>query len=513
MISILIVDDEFHTREGLSTLISRSGLPITTIKTACNGIQGLDVASQLHPDILITDVRMPHMNGIELASELKKFLPGCQIIFLSGYSDKEYLKSAIELRATNYIEKPVNHDELIATLQNSISALNENKKNQIYVSHKDNLVSKAALELTSFNAPDSDIETLTLLEPVFSKQPVFYTLLVQLKCNDLHSISSSAIEKIHSAISSFSAVIAQKKDNLFLVHLGTASQQIETAMQCARQIQLGLSDISECFIAIGSPACDLRHLASSYFDAVICLKKLFFTGYDHICCYNVSDSLIQSHYTFDTALLDKFDSALRSDDFASVSGIVSSLFTDIHKTIYKFECNELKNIYYQFITHLSSIALERQIYNLFTSDSAYLWENISSKDTLFDLHDYLLHKIDAFKEEVQKSLAQSPLMHNICQYIELHFQDSSLSVNQLAKELHFTPAYLCQVFKAQAGTTINSYINSFRINKSKELLQNKDNKLYEISVSVGYNSPDQFTKYFKKYVGITPSEYRERYLL
>lgn len=113
MFRLLIVDDEYRTRKGLSSLVEKSALPIKIAGAAPNGLEGLALAKSLLPDIILTDVRMPRMDGIRLSEEVRKLHPGCQIIFISGYADKEYLKSAISLKAVSYVEKPIEEHEQI----------------------------------------------------------------------------------------------------------------------------------------------------------------------------------------------------------------------------------------------------------------------------------------------------------------------------------------------------------------------------------------------------------------
>ena len=107
MYNLLIVEDETFTREGLLNHISWKNLEIKTVRTAANGRDALEIMKHFHPDIILTDIKMPHMNGIELVSNIRESDQDCKVIFLSGYSDKEYLLSAIALKAECFIEKPI----------------------------------------------------------------------------------------------------------------------------------------------------------------------------------------------------------------------------------------------------------------------------------------------------------------------------------------------------------------------------------------------------------------------
>lgn len=121
MLNLIIVDDEERIRESIKRFIPWDEIGIGIVSTAKNGIEALEVAHKTPPHILLTDIRMPKMNGIELASRVRELYPSCKIIFLTGYADKEYLKSAIKLQAIDYIEKPVNRDEIKKTISDAVS--------------------------------------------------------------------------------------------------------------------------------------------------------------------------------------------------------------------------------------------------------------------------------------------------------------------------------------------------------------------------------------------------------
>ncbi|SFB56396.1 two-component system, response regulator YesN [Cohnella sp. OV330] len=121
MIKALIVDDEKNTRDSLREFVSWRAMGVGSVETAKNGLAALEMALREMPDLLLTDIRMPKMNGIELAAKIRELSPDCQIIFLSGYADKEYLKEAIHLKAVSYIEKPLDVKEIEAVIMKAIT--------------------------------------------------------------------------------------------------------------------------------------------------------------------------------------------------------------------------------------------------------------------------------------------------------------------------------------------------------------------------------------------------------
>ena len=117
MIKLIIVDDERVTRESLRDYIPWAELGIESVLTARNGTEALTLFESNRPNIVLTDIRMPKMDGIQLAERLREIEPRCKIVFLSGYADKEYLKRAIQLQATSYVEKPIDREDLLVKIR------------------------------------------------------------------------------------------------------------------------------------------------------------------------------------------------------------------------------------------------------------------------------------------------------------------------------------------------------------------------------------------------------------
>src|SRR5690606_13038198 len=128
LFKLLVVDDESVTRKGLIKHIDWNLLGIHSIEEARDGIEGLEIARSMQPDIIISDIRMPGMDGIDFATQIRKISPECNISFLSGYSDKEYLKAAIHLNVVSYVEKPVNIGELQEAVKKAVELCLENEK-------------------------------------------------------------------------------------------------------------------------------------------------------------------------------------------------------------------------------------------------------------------------------------------------------------------------------------------------------------------------------------------------
>lgn len=529
MIKILIADDEPRTRKGLSNIISESALQVEIVGIATNGAEALEKTRLLFPDIIITDIRMPKMDGILFSSEVRKFHPACQIIFISSYSDKEYLRSAISLKVVNYVEKPFEPSEMIDAIQTAIDNINENKRNTnileqnrtLYQEHRDILREKLALDLANPNMGKTYWEKMYSLFPEFIRTPYFCTVICQISskkggkkfpdepCSQIPEITAHLFPN---------SLIVQKTPCIFLIYLcGYAPNHSAAMRNMVKDIYTGLQQLfypqAEIFLAVGSPAANPHQICQSYMDAVICLKKLFFVGYNHICYYKEQDNEMGRPFKPERSLFQDFSAALKQDDSRKATALINQLFQDLQNTLYKFEINSIKDIYYQLLAELKAICKERGMSAVFQYENEFIWETITQADTLFALHYYLHSKLTLFIQESTNKTGFSLLTYRIQQYIELHYRDPNLSINQMAETLHFTPSYLCQIFKSETGATINAYINTFRISKAIDLLKENSIKVYEVAFQVGYNDPNYFSRLFKKQVGMTLTEFREKYFL
>ncbi len=526
MLKLLIVDDEVRTRNGLASLIMQNNFPVEIVGIAANGIEGLEVAKSTVPDIVITDVRMPKLDGIKFATEIKNLNPDIQIIFISGYSDKQYLKSAISLNAIGYVEKPIVDRELFKVLSSAIGIAENNKQrieilkqNQsLHEQQQDAFLEKIAISLTNSSIEKASIEKLHLLCPKFSGCFRHRSVICRLSNKQLSDDeANTAFRKTKKVLAHYSdCFLAARKNHYdFIIHIGynhssNADFIRNTLNQIFSELKLSLSGITQIFFAVGSPVSKAEQIFHSYSHAMICMEKLFFTGYNNICYYNDGDDCADTTCKIDKTVFRDFSSAIKNDNCEEALLITTNLLNEFKKPIYLHQVNDIKNAYYQLLVILDIICSERNFSGVFSHETRSIWEHITKFDTIAELHSYLSEKLGLYSAELANNGLMSKCAYRVQHYIEQHFQEPDLSINKMAASLNFTSAYLCQVFKKEKGTTINAYINAFRIGKATELLKNTDVRTYEVSYLVGYSNSNYFSRQFKKHVGMTPTEFRKK---
>ncbi len=517
---ILIVDDEKLTRDGLIASINWQALSFDQIDQADDGMNALKIARKTPPDILLTDVRMPRMNGIELVEKMQEINPNCSVIFMSGYSDKEYLMAAIKLRAVRYVEKPIDSKEITEALVESINTLLLNKAQEKSLQYfTKEATSKLAQRLikNGFDLKrDTSIDDANLQIRI-NVSTVFTTCIIK-----IYPILTQMIEdNLSSNLKAFDDQIAKwhlneihfvKNETYLVIHLFGSDRPSEAILRkIGTHIKSILPVDLKYFIAIGKTVSGPGKVYHSYNSAVILLQSSFFFDYGSILVYQNTEETIPGSYPHE--FLQEFSDMIREKNPQKAHELAESLYMTLKYNRTQL-ANIIKDLYYKLFMLINSVQydLKLQTENL-ASDSESLLSTISDCRILKELHDMLLNKIDEFEGKLQTSVQENTTIFIIRDYISKHYGDYSLSIKDISEHVHLSSSYLCTVFKTETGGTLNQYITDYRIDKAKQLLKDPRNKIIEISTRVGYSDCNYFGKIFKKVVGLTPSEYREKELV
>jgi two-component system, response regulator YesN len=523
VLKIIIADDDPFTLEGVFGAITWNEFGIGTVFQASNGSKALDIARRERPQLLLTDVRMPKMDGIELATAYRELEPNCQIIFMSGFSDKQYLKSAIKLRAVSYVEKPLELSELQEALRLAVSQI---RSSGLKSTAEMNMLSAAvplisselALAITKPLFDKERIRELTLLAGyTFSAKMRLQTLLIKIRKKNMLKRKQLELtaEYIYGMVSSLltesstTGIAALKDESHIIIHLYVTSGNLDDLQEAADRFASNLLDTlpdkESVFVALGKPVIGLALAEESYRTAVIALQHMFYNSYSVYGYYENQSPA----YSFDSHLVGLFREHLSKQEIAQALRLISSLTFDIkqHKNTM---VNHVKDIYFQLLMSLIRVSADRNI-RLFddVDSSGFLWNLINDFETLSELRNFLVMKVERYASLIMEKSPYSGVVNSILQFVHDHYSDIDLSISQISAKTMLTTSYLCNRFKQETGQTINQYITEYRIDRAKELLHDPTRKVADISISVGYTNGDYFAKCFRKIAGCLPSEYRE----
>ncbi len=510
---ILIVDDEELTRTGVISAVDWDALGIHKVFQADDGLKGLELAKKESPDIILSDVRMPRMDGIAMLEQISKFLPNTTFIFMSGYSDKEYLKAAIKLKAVDYIEKPINKIEMEATLKEAVDLQSHNLLTQrANASHSRETGFRLVQLLTKSDTHNQAEIDLLLKELSLPESEIkeCQTYLIQFD----HSLQSDSplLENIGQSLKTFFKtqpvhIFYELRHQQYLLVLFLTP--VPLSEHSINQIHSSLhnllaSENSRYYITVGAPHNTRPDSHLSYEDAVILMQHCYFFPEGTILC---SNSL--SPHTSDMAFPSENDFSAILDKGTREQAL--ELLENLHHSFFK-NCSSLPNLvrdlYYRFFNSIEKARTQHQLLSPQGRESVL--SIIEQCFSYSELHKTLFDQTDLYFQDLSERSNENSTIQLIKNYIGENYMKDTLSVKEISNHVFLSTSYVCTFFKNETGKTLNQFLTEYRMEKAKQLLDDPRYRISEISSKVGYNDGNYFGKSFKKYTGISPSEYRER---
>ena len=512
MIKVLIADDERFTRQGILDMVDWDKLNVSEVKEAYDGINALEILKDFEPNILLTDVRMPRLNGIDLAFKARELYPNCMILFMSGYSDKEYLKSAIKLKAINYVEKPIEIEELEENLNNAILEFVKNTTIHNSIEHT------IANEISSI---DNSEAVNSIISSYFSKdfndklvdgQYVSVLIKIYKIIPNKHLFIDKIREIIHDCGLEGFVSMQNEKDIVLQIFFSKNIKSIHNSnvfQSFFATLDEYIKNYSHFYIFVGSIVANMQDMHKSYASASSLDNLSFFKDYNSVIYFEEVPH--KTCATIDPNAYSAFKRNLNNEDKQAVLSDINNITSEFMLNC-GTDINEIKNVYNKLLLHIFNFCHSRNI-NLNNSvNENTSFNTILQFNNIFEIKHYMLEIIkDVFLCLKEKNIYNEPAL-NIIKYINEHYNSYDLSLEDISKNTFLTPAYICVIFKDFTGKTVNKYITEYRIMQAKELLKDSNIKMNDIALKVGYRDGNYFAKIFKKETGYSPSEYRRKFL-
>ncbi|WOC31729.1 MULTISPECIES: response regulator transcription factor [Caproicibacterium] len=506
MIQLMIVEDEPLIRNGLLHHMPWRKLGIDSIRTAANANDALQISNTFQPDIILSDIRMPGISGIELCSQFHRRFPNSQIIFISGYSDKEYLMAAIHLGAVSYIEKPVSIAELSDAVRKATRCLH--RLNQQETSCLHTLLCADAKE----RADALQVFPQWQQQKNLRNDKTFRVGIMKLQAKGCST--AGLAETCQTALQlqfpnqhlHFTADLAGPT-SMFVLLSGSSSLHFNREKQwpeiCETLLRLAGKN-SPCFLGIGKSVSKLELLSDSLQSAESAVLALSYKGWNAFAFYDEPQSEWKAELP--EATRSAFFKQLLCGKQEDVQKRLVQFFyklTEDH-TILNFN---IKNLYYQLDCEI--LRAEQQYACRKDTIPQLSGSFLDRVQTLKEMHQYLSGRIQTFYAEKGEREKRNSAIQTVLNYLHTRPDDQAISIQMLAQMVYLTPTYLSNIFKKQTGMTIGQYLTKIRIEKAMEYMADPKLKLYQIASMVGYEDANYFGKLFKKQTGMLPSEYRE----
>lgn len=500
---ILIADDEEYAREGLVEGLSWEELDIDEIMQAVNGQEALRIARWFKPDIVLTDIRMPKMDGICFARELLQYNADVRIIFMSGYMEVEYLRSAIQLSAVDYIEKPIDLRAVRAAISRAVCAVREKRRTREAVENQKELQQQKLVSLLC--SKEADLMTMEKLagEIGFSLHRAYVCLIVQFprKAGErgtargnlislLESRGGQAIGRYHKEKNQFEVILSyEEKEGYRLIPL------CQELLRAVPEIKLG----------VGVEAGDVKNIYNSYRTALAAINCAFYQEQERM--FQIDEKILQRKI---------MDPGIYGDFLAVLSGHPENLeswFGELFGRLREQKFYQKEQVYALLASLVT--AVYRQYPEMYGRHPDIQGEEqiqivIQEMETLREIEGFVREMLSWVQQRQVEQAGYSRVIRGVLDYVAGHYGEKDLSVVEIAEYLHFSPAYLNVLVKQELKVTLKQYLSNYRLDRAKMLLTDGYDKITEIADKCGYANANYFSKVFREATGLTPAEYRNQ---
>lgn len=502
MYRILVVDDEFEERDGIKMLIQKLNYPFKVVQ-AENGEQALLKIRKEKIDVLLTDIKMPFLNGIELIDAIRAegFSPIC--VISSAYGEFEYAQSAISLGVTEYLLKPIELErfrELFDSLTNLCKkrekAFQEEMQREKDIVDMENY--KLERLILQFLESECTPETLPyLLNQAFDGRRFIPILISSFSL--MHNL-----EQDLGGLLGEDMLVVHKNDSQMLLimftNLKTAKDK-ELMNKCEKIVSISKQKyFTEIFLIVGSNLGSFLALKKEYDEMQEQLDYQFFVTESTILFHD-KDYFLKKESDMIPLYLEKVYNCARISDFAVMKSEIKMIFS------YVEEQTGFSSIYIKY----TFTEVLKQICKLssFNINLAKTVECIYEAKSIEEVQLMVMEVLDNLSEIPESAGPENRLVNMTKQYINEHYRNSSLSISLISEQLDVSAAYLSTIYKKNTGKQLVKYITQIRMEKAKELLQQTNMKIADVAANVGYLNIPYFTVVFRNQTGTSPGKYRE----
>jgi two-component system response regulator YesN len=534
MFKVFLVEDEKVVREGIreNVLWEQYGFHYTG--DASDGELAIPMIRKIQPDLLITDIKMPFMDGLSLIKLVRKELPKTKIVIISGYDDFSYAQQAIHLGVEQYLLKPIIKDKLVEMLIEMREKMQEERYQQQYIEN----FKLEAQEYENFSRRRffEQIVTggLSVSEICETAKNLNIDIIAPFYNIVLFSLSSAEYDG--SVPESYTENLAAVQNNVtkyFIDHpkliffrwnittyailvKGSESNIERNTNSCIENIKnrcaIAGQDVN-WYIACGTPVSRLSAIPNCFSEASRILSYRYLCPQEHILSEasimnlreNSRSQIDAGNKEIDLEHVRKF---LSSGTIKETDDFIDQILQNVGEEFASLPifCRYLTmSIYFAAIKYLDSIGCSIDI----------LWSPEFRPDdsiSTIDAASRYVHKVikqTIESRDLESIKQQRDILRQAMDFIDKNFSDASISLDRVAKEVNISPNYLSAIFSQEVGQTLIDYLTLKRIDEAKRMLRQTDKLLFEIASEVGYKDSRYFSFVFKKIAGCTPSDYRK----
>ncbi|GIO93868.1 MULTISPECIES: response regulator transcription factor [Paenibacillus] len=514
MRKVFFVDDEPLIAQGLATIVDWQNYDLHVSGSANDGVQALERLREDPVDLLITDIMMPRMNGLELIKKVKEMHPRTKFIVLSGYEEFEYVKVGITLGIQNYILKPISIEELEATIKH-IRGDWEREELSRFRSEEDWRILRSNILQRWVNGDIKSSELKQRAELLgiplnYASYQVYVLRLIsdERPVSQLYRLTSLADECSRA----FSEVLGgdhevicfPDADDDIVVMSAARNERRDTEQEGIRNAMARLRELTglRIWCSEGNAGFnDFKDIQASYRKAKDLFNACLIAG-DDMLLYSPAAEPEAVQASSPSARPDTFAKLLIEGDIPSLQAYIESVLSGDGK-----EPVVPRETSFNAAVQLMVAAKDMEK----NPDYSEVFTPMHRINTLQGLRNHVWRIVErslARLEEAEQGY--SPHVSFLVEQVQHHYPEE-LSLKTLSQRLQMHPNYLGQLFQQEVGASFSDYLNQYRIEKATQLLLHTDQKTADIALGVGYTDSSYFYRQFKKYTGVSPTEMRSMY--
>jgi len=539
MIKVFLVEDEYAIREGIKKSVNWEANGYTLVGEAGDGEMAFPKIVKARPDILITDIRMPFMDGLELSRLVKKEIPNIKIVVLSGYDDFNYAKQAISIGVEEYILKPVSGENLLTELGKIADAINVERQDELakdkYLRDMeeirtlakqkfihDMIDGKLSMQESLEKGRELGIDITAayysiVLFQAFPKNKSGVPAEEEFDVAEYSGVSEEIYSRIRETVSESPNVYLYEQvgDVLCFLEksdsLNDMNQNTQKGIDIIKEIMSTKSDWIY-FISIGKPVERIRDVNSSYRDASKRFAERYMLDESFIFYGENANSNVLDIGGIDIKMVSQktIFHFLRNGTLVEIDDLVSEYFSSLGEEAMEsrlFCQYVLMEALISGMAFLDSMNVSREKAASILGELSDPVRFVDSVDKAKDYITRILKVLIEYRNQVSDK-KYTEIIDKAREFIKAQYKNDEMSLQTVASYVNVSSNHFSAIFRKETGETFIDYLTKVRMDNAKDLLTCTSMKTSEIGFEVGYKDPHYFSYIFKKTIGMSPKEYR-----
>jgi two-component system, response regulator YesN len=535
-VKVVVLDDEEKVCRLILQLVDWHSMGMEVVGTAYNGIDGLALVEREKPDLVITDIRMPGLDGLELIRQIRECRDGIDFIIVSGYHQFEYAHNAIRYGVEDYLLKPIKKDELIAALhkiaEQNHQRISAKRTNRELTARLESTLEKLRREffhdcVFSSTAPAADLKVINETYGYHFREGLFQIIMIKIDCPPadysegmVRMIAEKARSASHAFLERFSSDlelhVGECRIHILIGYSESERHEVRKAVKRINdelQVQGSIFEVAQVTIALGRAVEDIGRIAESGRDAETALGQRLFSQTGHL--YEELPPLFPNPCNDLLAVWNR--EIERACELLDADEAVAAANRLVRSVLSQKECTGVL-----FLDTVREAG--HRLFVLLRNRGEEAGEDLSALERRFEHELDLLPDVDAVHDRLcvlikyllksmaeSRSQTESRPIREARRYIVDHFHENGISLDQVAEQVGLNPSYFSLMFKRETASGFLEHLTTVRIDYAKELLRSSKQTIAQIASAVGYSDTKYFTRLFRRMVGIKPSEFRKLY--